>query len=235
MLEEAIAAQGQKTQKAVDELFKLQQKEFEFRQQIAIKTRELECSHVAGGNPLSECRDLYSRTCIVWHTLNESAGSVVVGVCTNCQRQFLPENLDYTYWRSRPSINRPSSAGRELPIEEGEEVPDYPNIPIEKNGLRLTEEDLLRERDFESLNDFELRELMGYVREKRRKAKEQVPAESKMQVRRAMTQSLPQLAQFLASPSVSEQLASGGKKIDAQELDRLWLEVGELKEAEEAQ
>jgi hypothetical protein len=54
-------------------------------------------------------------------------------------------------------------------------------------------------------------------------------AGSKMQVRRIMVQALPQLTQFLSQPSIVEQLAIEGKKVNVDEIIRNWFEAAEMK------
>jgi hypothetical protein len=61
------------------------------------------------------------------------------------------------------------------------------------------------------------------------KVKFQVLAGSKMTTRRNMAQGLPQLTQFLANPAVIEQLAVEGKKVDINEICRMWFEAAEFK------
>lgn len=60
------------------------------------------------------------------------------------------------------------------------------------------------------------------------RVKFQVLAGSKMTTRRNMAQGLPQLTQFLASPAVIEQLAIEGKKVDINEITRMWFEAAEF-------
>jgi ElaB/YqjD/DUF883 family membrane-anchored ribosome-binding protein len=83
-------------------------KELRERQERYKKDEQDNCPHVAGCNPLSEMQDTFGRTSIVWHTLGTGAA---VGICTVCQRIFLPEDKDYAEWRAKPSFNRWSSAG----------------------------------------------------------------------------------------------------------------------------
>lgn len=66
------------------------------------------CDHIAGGNQLSEQRDIAGRTSIAWH---RNDVGVEQGICTICQRVFLPHQPDYAVWRKRPSFNRLSAAG----------------------------------------------------------------------------------------------------------------------------
>lgn len=52
-------------------------------------------------------------------------------------------------------------------------------------------------------------------------------AGTKMQVRRTMIQGLPMLTQFLANPALVQQLGIEGKKIDVNEIIRMWFEASE--------
>lgn len=74
-----------------------------------IKEQREFCPHIAGCNALSDKRDAYNRTSIIWHTF--SWGEKPVGICTNCQREFHPSDSDYERWRNLPSINLASSGG----------------------------------------------------------------------------------------------------------------------------
>lgn len=56
-----------------------------------------------------------------------------------------------------------------------------------------------------------------------------ISAGSKMQARRAMAQSLPILSQYLANPSITEQLTIQGKKVNVQEVLRMFWETSEWK------
>jgi hypothetical protein len=59
------------------------------------------------------------------------------------------------------------------------------------------------------------------------RVKFQVLAGSKMTTRRNMAQGLPQLSQFLSQPAVLEQLALEGKKVNVNEIVRMWFEASE--------
>jgi hypothetical protein len=54
-------------------------------------------------------------------------------------------------------------------------------------------------------------------------------AGSKMQARRTMSQGLPLLSQFLSNPAVMQQLAIEGKKVDINELCRMYFEASDWK------
>lgn len=160
-----------------DKLFILQVRELELRRKVAIKTNQIECSHIAGG--LGDSRDIYGRTSIVWHDLDPGK-SRIIGICQLCNRKFFPEDIDYYYWRSLTAFNRISRAapsGPGIPLEEGETVPENQFIPIEKtyySGYQAgSEEWMLRNSDLDKLSDFEISKLMEYVRDKRRKEKEE--------------------------------------------------------------
>lgn len=104
----------QLAQEANQKLFEDQAKELRRRQLETIKDSQNNCVHIAGCNPLSEERDVRGRTSILWH---KTDAQVVVGICTNCQRIFRPDDepdsqgRTYQFWRSQPSINRTSQAG----------------------------------------------------------------------------------------------------------------------------
>ena len=55
-------------------------------------------------------------------------------------------------------------------------------------------------------------------------------AGSKMQTRRNMAQALPLITQFLANPSLTQQLTVEGKKINVDELIRVWFEMAEMRD-----
>ena len=61
------------------------------------------------------------------------------------------------------------------------------------------------------------------------KVKFQILAGSKMQTRRNMAQGLPMLTQFLSNAPVIEQLGVEGKKIDINEICRMWFQAAEWK------
>ena len=163
--------------------------ELEFRKQERLlrerqeKSQELEqanCPHIAGSSPLSECRDIADRTSIVWHRINSDLGDPRdIGICTICQRKFFPEDEDYKTWRKKPSFNRLSCAGVEYPMDEDEVAPENQFIPVSITYYGEPEEPLV-EKDFLELNfdelnkrsTFEIRKVMEYVREERRKTRE---------------------------------------------------------------
>ena len=80
----------------------------ESRRKFAKKLEQGLCTHIAGGNPLSETQDVHQRTSIVWHRTDLG---IDIGLCTNCQRLFQPSDPDYVKWRTKPSFNRLSAAG----------------------------------------------------------------------------------------------------------------------------
>lgn len=99
---------------ANDELFKRNEKEYRQREREANKYSQANCDHIAGGNQLSEQRDIAGRTSIVWHRTDANAE---IGICTNCGRHFHPQDSPddqghtYVYWRKKPSFNKLSAAG----------------------------------------------------------------------------------------------------------------------------
>lgn len=66
------------------------------------------CPHIAGCNNLSESRDMYGRTDIIWHT---SVSTEIIGICANCQRWFYESDPDYMKWRGMQSNHKPSKSG----------------------------------------------------------------------------------------------------------------------------
>lgn len=56
-----------------------------------------------------------------------------------------------------------------------------------------------------------------------------ISAGAKMQARRAMAQSLPIISQYLANPSITQQLSIQGKKVNVQEVLRMFWETSEWK------
>jgi hypothetical protein len=83
------------------------------RRQKATKAYEQKmCDHIAGG--MGETKDVHQRTSILWHRTDAQTD---IGICTECQRMFHPEDPidhlghDYTYWRRKGSFNRVSAAG----------------------------------------------------------------------------------------------------------------------------
>ena len=61
------------------------------------------------------------------------------------------------------------------------------------------------------------------------KVKFTILAGSKMQTRRNMAQALPMMTQFLANPALIASLSVEGKKINVDELIRVWFEMAEMK------
>lgn len=61
------------------------------------------------------------------------------------------------------------------------------------------------------------------------KVKFSILAGSKMQTRRNMAQGLPLLSQFLSNPEIVQQLSIEGKKIDVNEIVRMWFEASDWK------
>jgi hypothetical protein len=61
------------------------------------------------------------------------------------------------------------------------------------------------------------------------KVKFSILAGSKMQTRRNMAQGLPMLTQFLSNPAIVEQLSIEGKKVDVNEVVRMWFESSDWK------
>lgn len=111
---EVLKSTKQLADEANQKIFDDQAKELKRRQRETIEQSQNNCVHIAGCNPLSEERDVRGRTSILWH---KTDAQVVVGICTNCQRIFRPDDAPdqqgrtYQFYRSQPSINRISAAG----------------------------------------------------------------------------------------------------------------------------
>lgn len=92
----------------------------------AIRARQDACPHIAGCNGFSETSDPMGRTSIVWHCFHASLG--VIGLCTNCQREFRVNDEDFNKWRNMPCFNKPSAGGINLKPE----LIDKSTIPAEE-------------------------------------------------------------------------------------------------------
>lgn len=155
--------------------FRIEERKLREKSESIKAETQQNCCHIAGDSPLSDCRDYYGRTSIVWHVLNPQT-SYTIGICSLCFRTFRPEDEDYMEWRKRSSMNRISSAGVEVPMEEDELIPENQFMPVETTFYNrknpTTRKQLLQTKDFETLSDFEIKELMEYLREERKTAKE---------------------------------------------------------------
>lgn len=157
--------------------FRIEERKLRERAEQIDKQRRDSCPHIAGSSELSEMQDIAGRTSIVWHVLDPDNGATAIGICTNCQRKFFPEDEDYVFWRKQPSFNRLSSAGRREPIlsvESDEIVPSDQFVNFYDTWEPLEEKDFLK-LDNEELNKrstFEIRKVMEYVRAERKKSKE---------------------------------------------------------------
>lgn len=70
------------------------------------------CPHMQGSNSLSDFAG--QLTSIVWHRLDD--GITPFGLCTNCGRQFWPDDPDYRLWMNKKSGNRISSSGQRFGV-----------------------------------------------------------------------------------------------------------------------
>lgn len=93
---------------ANEKLFKDNERALEKRKKDNQKAEQTYCEHIAGCSQLGDEKDLRGRTSILWH---RNDVSVDIGICTNCQRIFRPDEPDYMAWRRKPSINKLSMAG----------------------------------------------------------------------------------------------------------------------------
>ena len=130
--------------------FRAQLKTLDKRRLEAARAEQAKCPHIAGCNPLSESRDNWGRTSIVWHQLNTGEQ---IGLCTNCFRNFFPSDPDYREWRKKPSFNRLSAAGRTTLDVAAEPflcraVDPPPPVPIKSSEYAENSDDpWLRRRD----------------------------------------------------------------------------------------
>jgi len=92
-----------------DRLMREQMRETTKRIAESIKYSQSTCPHFQGSNELSDFQGALSS--IVKHVLDTG---VVWGICTNCLREFWPEDQDYAKEMNRKSGNRPSQAGRRM-------------------------------------------------------------------------------------------------------------------------
>jgi hypothetical protein len=93
-------------QAEIDAGFRAQAKEAKERMDRQIRQSQDLCPHLQGCSELSEFTGQASS--IVKHRLDNS---VVVGICTNCQRVFLPGDKDYVEQIRRKSGNKMSASG----------------------------------------------------------------------------------------------------------------------------
>lgn len=111
---EVLKTRQQLAQEENDKLFDANAKETRRRQLLNKAAAEDYCVHIAGCSQLSEQKDIAGRTSIVWHRTDAQYD---VGICTNCGRQFHPDDpLDalghtYSFWRKQASFNKLSQAG----------------------------------------------------------------------------------------------------------------------------
>lgn len=94
-------------QLANEAAMRVQMRELKERIDRDIKASQTVCPHFQGSNALSEFQG--QQTSIVQHQLDTG---IMVGICTNCQRIFMPEDPDYMMEMRRKSGNRPSMAGQ---------------------------------------------------------------------------------------------------------------------------
>jgi hypothetical protein len=81
------------------------------------KKQQDDCIHTLACNPLSVAVDFFNRASIAWHRFDDG---IIRGICTNCQRVFLPEDKDYEFQRKRPTVNQLSEARTTQPVKEGD-------------------------------------------------------------------------------------------------------------------
>jgi hypothetical protein len=76
------------------------------RTKVNVERAQQACEHLQGCNELSTRTG--DMTCIIKHRLDNG---VVVGICTNCGRQFWPKDPDYITHMRRKTSNLTSMAG----------------------------------------------------------------------------------------------------------------------------
>lgn len=94
---------------ANDEMMRKQGRETWERIQREIVASRETCAHLQGSNALSEFQGQLGS--FVLHQLDTG---VVVGICTNCQKQIWSNNPEDHAWFSRKSANRMSRAGQRV-------------------------------------------------------------------------------------------------------------------------
>lgn len=90
-----------------DKMLRANFKSLEERKRRGKALEQSSCPHLQGSNILSE--ESGDRTAVLWHRLDNG---VWFGICTNCQREFWPEDKDYREWWTKKSGNRKSQAGQ---------------------------------------------------------------------------------------------------------------------------
>lgn len=94
---------------ANDEMMRKQGRETWERIQREIEASRETCAHLQGSNALSEFQGQLGS--FVLHQLDTG---VVVGICTNCQKQIWSNNPADHAWFTRKSANRMSRAGQRV-------------------------------------------------------------------------------------------------------------------------
>ena len=104
----------------------MRQSEVELQEQIKkrIKASQASCPHMQGCHELSDFSG--QLTSIVQHRLDNGD---IVGICTNCQRTFKPEDPDYLEWMKKKSGNRLSQAGIRMYYRPPAPVAPVPSQP----------------------------------------------------------------------------------------------------------
>jgi hypothetical protein len=115
------------------------------RLSAAKKKAQDDCPHLQGcSGPLNLAGSVLGglKTSIIWHTFEDDEKGKPKGVCTNCQRVFLPTDKDYEYWRGQPSGNLPSSGG----IREKLPDPLFPIDELYEDGDKVSLKQFIREK-----------------------------------------------------------------------------------------
>ncbi len=90
-----------------DDAMRKSMREVKERIDEQIKASQSVCPHYQGSNELSEFQG--SLSSIAKHRLDDGT---IIGICTNCLRQFWPGDSDYVTQLNRKSGNRMSQAGQ---------------------------------------------------------------------------------------------------------------------------
>jgi len=92
-----------------DKMMREQMRESNERINREIEASRLSCAHLQGSNALSEFQGQLGS--FVLHQLDTG---VVVGICTNCQKQIWSNNPEDQIWFTKKQANRMSRAGQRV-------------------------------------------------------------------------------------------------------------------------
>src|ERR1051326_6087250 len=83
---------GHRLRKQQEELHRQQLRNLRLKLEENIRLNQAQCPHLQGSNPLSE--ESSELTSIVWHYFNDLTWR---GICTTCQRKFVPSDKDFYF------------------------------------------------------------------------------------------------------------------------------------------